>query len=338
MFLCKSYNTIYIISYEGDSLINISDKLKNKLNEIPSLPGIYKMLDSRGNIIYVGKSKALNKRVKTYFADNPKWEKVTRMVHLIDDIEYIITDTHLEARLLECSLIKEIKPIFNSQMKHDRGYAYIKIENFNKYRSLSVVNTREENTYGPFRRRFHLNETVNFLKNLYPIKSSNNSYEFEYHLFPAPMNNEAFNDNKKSLEEILSNKDKFQLFMKTIETKMKYEASIDNFEMASMYKNILDNVSYIFSSIKKYDELIYSKILLNIPVENEYILFYIENCEIIKRKKYKRLNSNIINKFIECQKSKPNKYFSMDEKSMMDFKDIVYSEILSLPKSMVTII
>lgn len=318
-------------------MINISDKLKNKLNEIPALPGIYKMLDSRGNIIYVGKSKMLNKRVKTYFADNPKWEKVTRMVHLIDDIEYIVTDTHLEARLLECSLIKEIKPIFNSQMKHDRGYAYLKIENFNKYRSLSVVNTREENTYGPFRRKFQLNETVNFLKNLYPIKSRNNSFEFEYHLFPVPMNIETFNENKKSLEEILSNKDKFQLFIKTLESKMKYEASIDNFEIASMYKNILDNISYIFSSIKKFDELIFSKVLLTIPVENEYKLFYIENCTIINRKKYKKFNSNIINKFIESQALIPKIYLNMDEKSMMDFKDIVYSEILSLPESMVII-
>lgn len=319
-------------------MINISDKLKSKLNEVPALPGIYKMLDSRGNIIYVGKSKMLNKRVKTYFANNPTWEKVTRMVHLINDIEYMVTDTHLEARLLECSLIKEIKPIFNSQMKHDRGYAYLKIESFNKNRSLSVVNTREENTYGPFRRRFQLTETVNFLKNIYPIFRSNNSYEFEYHLFPAPMDNEAFNENKKSLEEILSNKYKFQLFMKSLENKMKYEASIDNFEMASMYKNILDNVSYLFSSIKKYDELIYSKILLTIPVENEYKLFYIENGAIIKKKKYKRLNCYNKNKFLDSQISAPDKHLCMDEKSLIDFKDIVYSEILSLPESMVTIL
>jgi len=59
-------------------MINIEEKLKNKLNEIPELPGIYKMLDAKGNIIYVGKSKCLKKRVKTYFSDNPKWEKVKK--------------------------------------------------------------------------------------------------------------------------------------------------------------------------------------------------------------------------------------------------------------------
>ena len=80
---------------------------------LPMEPGIYKMIDAKGNVIYIGKSKMLNKRVKTYFANNPNWDKINRMVRLIDDIDFIVTDTHLEARILECSLIKELKPIFN---------------------------------------------------------------------------------------------------------------------------------------------------------------------------------------------------------------------------------
>ena len=113
-----------------------TDNIKEKLKQIPKLPGIYKMLDSRGNIIYIGKSKCLQNRVKSYFVASPKWEKVNRMVTMIKDIEYVVTDTHLEARLLECTLIKEHKPRFNAQMKNDQRYFFIKVENYNRYNPL----------------------------------------------------------------------------------------------------------------------------------------------------------------------------------------------------------
>lgn len=319
-------------------MIEISEKLKSKLSQAPSMPGIYKMIDSKGNTIYVGKSKQLNKRVKTYFANNPKWDKVNKMVHLIDDIEYIVTDTHLEARLLECSLIKTIKPIFNSQMKHDRGYVYLKIEDYNKYKALSVVDSREENSYGPFRKKYHLNEIVSSLKNLYPIVRTNDSYTFEYSLIPVSMDVNTFNENKSSLSEILVDESKGNVFIKELEIKMKYESSLYNFEMASLYKNIMDNINYIMTSINKYNELIQQKLLITIPVNHGYTLFYISNCTLIKKDKYSKLSKSIINKFCKAADLKPESYYDMDEKSLIDFRDIIYSEILSLPENMITII
>lgn len=318
-------------------MIGISDKLKDKLRKIPMKPGVYKMIDSKGNVIYVGKSKCLNKRVRTYFANNPKWEKVTKMVHLINDIEYIVTDTHLEARLLECNLIKQIKPIFNSQMKHDRGYVYLKIENYNKYRTLSVVDSREEKSYGPFRRKFYLNEIVNSLKNLYPIIRTNESYSFEYHLFPASMNIDEFNENKNSLEEILSESAKAVLFINELIDKMKKEASSNNFEMASVYKTIIDNITYLKTSINKYKELADSNVLLTIPAESGFKLFNIAGGKIIKKEKYEKITPSSIDFFLKdaltCVES-----FDLDEKSLLDFKDIIYSEIVSLPENMVKVL
>ena len=88
--------------------MNLSIELKQKLDSIPQLPGIYKMLDSQGNIIYVGKSKCLRKRIKTYFTGNHERSKIEKLVSLISDIDYIVTDTHLEAKLLECKLIKKL--------------------------------------------------------------------------------------------------------------------------------------------------------------------------------------------------------------------------------------
>lgn len=319
-------------------MIEVSEKLKNKLNEAPSASGIYKMIDSKGNIIYVGKSKQLNKRVKTYFANNPKWDKVNRMVHLIDDIEYIVTDTHLEARLLECNLIKTIKPIFNSQMKHDKGYVYLRIEDYNKNRALSVINSREENSFGPYRRKFHLNEIVNSLKNLYPIIRINDSYSFKYNLIPVSMDVNTFNENKSSLEEILTEESKGAIFIKELESKMKYEASLCNFEMASLYKKIMDNINYIITSINKYNELTKRKVLLTLPINDGYKLFYIINGKIVKKDKYSKLSKSIINKFCNTANSESEIYYDMNEKSLIDFRDIIYSETLSLPENMVTII
>lgn len=319
-------------------MINISEKLKIKLKQIPMKPGIYKMVDSKNNIIYVGKSKCLSKRVKTYFADNPKWEKVNKMVHLIDDIEFIVTDTHLEARLLECSLIKQIQPIFNSQMKNDRGYVYLKLENYNRYKVLSVVDSREENTFGPFRKRFHLNEVINSFKNLYPILKSGDTYSFEYHLFPVNMNVDVFNDNRISLEEILSSDACSNLFVKELKTRMKKEASFNNFEMASLYKNIMDNIIYIKYSINKYIELIKNDVLLTIPVDDGYKLFYVSKGKIIKKKIYEKLSQTDIEIFSEAALTVQDTPLNMDEKSYIDFRDILCSEIISLSESMVKII
>lgn len=313
-------------------MINISEKLKDKLKQVPMKPGIYKMMDSKGNVIYVGKSKMLNKRVKTYFANNPKWEKVNKMVHSIDDIEFIVTDTHLEARLLECSLIKTIKPVFNSQMKHDRGYVYLKLENYNKYKALSIVESREENSFGPFRRKSHLTETINALKNLYPILNSGNAYIFDYHLFPVTLNKNTFNENRISLNEILSDKSKASVFIMELENKMKNEASLNNFEMASLYKDILANINYIIYSINKYNELVKRNIILTIPIEEGYKLFYISKGKIIKKEKQKELcHTDIFSEAVLTSTEDNN----LDEKSLIDFKDIIYSEIISLPESMV---
>lgn len=303
---------------------------------IPKKPGIYKMIDAKGNVIYIGKSKMLNKRVKTYFTQNPNWDKINRMVHLIDDIEFIVTDTHLEARVLECRLIKTLKPIFNSQMKHDRGYVYLKLENYNKNSALSVIEFREENSFGPFRRRAHLNETVNSLKNLYPIIKKGESYSFDFHLFPVTLNEFEFSENRNSLYEILTDSSRAGIFIKELENKMKSEASLNDFEKASLYKDILNNASYLINSINKYNELLNSNVILSIPVDDGCKLFYISRGLILKKEVFKAPNQKDIEIFSEAALTSTNDYFiNMDEKTLMDYKDIICSEVISLSDTMV---
>jgi len=101
-------------------------ELKEKVNQFPKVPGIYLMKDNMKNIIYVGKSKSLKNRVKSYFTNSKNHSpKTLEMVSRISDIEYIETDTELEALLLECKFIKEIKPIYNRLIKNNNKYQYI---------------------------------------------------------------------------------------------------------------------------------------------------------------------------------------------------------------------
>lgn len=294
------------------------------------------MIDSKGNVIYVGKSKCLSKRVRTYFSDNPKWEKITKMVRLIDDIEYTVTDTHLEARLLECRLIKQIKPIFNSQMKHDRGYVFLKLKNYNQYNALSVVDEREEGTYGPFRSKFYLNEIINSLKNIYPIKNINGSYSFEYHLFPVTLNINEFNENKECLKDILTDKVNAESFIEELKIKMKKEASCNNFEMASVYKDFIDNINYINYTIYKYENLMNSDLLVAIPLDEGYKFFYISDANIVRKERFKSISQTDIDLFCDAAKNSTVDYsIDINEKSLIDFRDIIYSEILSLPENSV---
>ncbi len=322
-------------------MIDISDKIKNKLDQIPELPGIYKMIDQRGNIIYIGKSKCLKKRVKTYFADNPKWEKVNRMVKLIDNIEYMVTDTHLEAMLLECSLIKSIQPIFNSQMKNDKRYVYLKIEDFNRHNSLKITSTREENSYGPFRNKYMLYDIMDSLKNLYPIIKLNDSYDFRYNLFPVSMNKEAFQENKKSLLHLFSESMNFDIFINILKQKMQTESSLCNFESAIMYRNMIQNMEYLKTAVNKYESIMTADMYITIPLLNGYKLFFISGGNIVLKEKFSEISeisSEIKGDFIRRgMKSLDSFSTEMDEKSYMDYRDILYSEIINLPDEYKTV-
>jgi excinuclease ABC subunit C len=150
------------------------------------------------------------------------------------------------------------------------------------------------------------------------------------------MNASVFNENRSSLEEILSvNTD---LFIKELENKMKKEASLNNFEMASMFKNLINNISYLKYSISKYNELINNNVLLTIPVVEGNKLFYISKGNIIKKEIYKQISQSDIEIFSESALTTTNDTDNMNEKSLVDFRDIIYSEIISMPESMVKFI
>jgi len=222
-------------------------KLQIKLKQIPPLPGIYKMLDSASQIIYIGKSKCLRKRVKAYFTKGPKPSKVEKTIFFIDDIDYIVTDTHLEARLLECQLIKEIKPYFNSQMKNDRRYSYLKVGDFSKSHGLSIVHEREWDSVGPFRGRGLIQSFIDTVTHLFPIVEKNNSYEFKYNTIPEALSRADFMENRRTLMDVFSQDTSMGCLISLLKIRMNEEAVQYHYERATTYRDLIKSLTYIMS-------------------------------------------------------------------------------------------
>ncbi|MEK3900276.1 GIY-YIG nuclease family protein [Paenibacillus sp. FSL R7-0179] len=117
----------------------MSAQLTDKVAGLPLTPGVYLMKDGLGHVIYVGKAKQLRKRVQSYFYNNKGHSpKVKQLVKHIRDLDYRLTDTELEAFMLECQLIKEIKPMYNRKMKNPLAYSYISIVDKAPYRQIEI--------------------------------------------------------------------------------------------------------------------------------------------------------------------------------------------------------
>ena len=127
-------------------------RLRDKANSLPSVPGVYIMKDKDGEVIYVGKSKKLKNRVTTYFTGNNHTVKTARMVSLVDDFDYILCKTEIEALTLENVLIKRHMPKYNIRLKDSKSYPYIKVTN-EEYPKMIVTRERKSDKaryYGPY--------------------------------------------------------------------------------------------------------------------------------------------------------------------------------------------
>ena len=107
----------------------MNDSLRAKLDNLPSNPGIYQFKNEKDKVIYVGKAKNLRNRVRTYFQNSVTNPKTEILVKKISDIELIITDSEIEALVLENNLIKELKPRYNINLKDDKSFPYIRVTN-----------------------------------------------------------------------------------------------------------------------------------------------------------------------------------------------------------------
>lgn len=147
-----------------------NDKIEEKLSTLPENPGVYLMKNSNGKIIYVGKAVVLKNRVRQYFRKNEKTTRIEKMVSLIHDFEYIITDTEDEALILECNLIKKYKPKFNVLLKDDKTYPYIKVGEKNDKPIIQLTRNLVKDGskyYGPYPSVWSAKEMIKYIKDIY---------------------------------------------------------------------------------------------------------------------------------------------------------------------------
>ncbi len=147
-------------------------EIQQKLNTIPPNPGVYLMKDERGGIIYVGKAINLRNRVRSYFHFSSDQDpKVWTMVDRIRDIEFIVTESELEALVLECNLIKKHKPRYNIRLKDDKRYPYLKVAWQEPFPHVMLTRRMENDGgryFGPFTAVWAVHETMDMLRKIFP--------------------------------------------------------------------------------------------------------------------------------------------------------------------------
>ena len=160
--------------------LNISQKIQEKVKLLPMHPGVYIMKDINGKVIYVGKAKKLKNRVKSYFDGTQKTIKTYALVSNIDDFEYILTNTELDAFSLESNLIKKHKPKYNILLKDDKSFPYIKIDLKERFPRVMVVRRPKKDgalLFGPYVTGLRISEIMDLIKWAFPVRWCNTNFD-----------------------------------------------------------------------------------------------------------------------------------------------------------------
>ena len=157
-------------------LIKDPERLEKQLRDTPPVPGVYLMRDGQDNILYIGKSKKLRSRVRSYFRDHHHHTpRISLMVQQITEIEFIITDTEAEALALEANLVKQHQPYFNVLLKDDKKYPYLCITLSEDYPRIFITRKRrlgnpKDRYYGPYVDTRILRDTLHLVKRIFPLR------------------------------------------------------------------------------------------------------------------------------------------------------------------------
>ena len=158
----------------------MSENITNILKNITSRPGIYKFLDNKSKIIYIGKALNLKKRISSYFSSPNSSIKTTKLVQNINDIQTIITKNEEEALILENTLIKESKPKYNILLRDDKSYPYILINSSHIYPSIKFFRGQRKDSkglfFGPYTQVNHVRYMLNLVQKIFKIRSCDDTY------------------------------------------------------------------------------------------------------------------------------------------------------------------
>ena len=233
---------------------------KEKLALVPTKPGSYQMKNKDGVIIYVGKAKNLQRRLRSYFTRTVTG-KTKMLVEDIDDFEYIVTSSELESLILEITLIKKYDPKYNILLKDDKTYPYIELTK-EKYPRLKVIRNvkRKKNKnhlYGPYPNVYAARRTVDMLNRLYPLRKCENLKKdlcLYYHIHEClgycklEVNNEKINKMIKEVTNFLKGDSK--AVINKITTDMNKASESLNYEKAKELKEMLNDINITLNKQK----------------------------------------------------------------------------------------
>ena len=233
------------------------DVIKEKLKLLPDSPGVYIMLDKYGNVIYVGKARVLKNRVRQYFHNTPKPQKVMQMVANIADFNYIITNSEIDALALENNLIKKYKPKYNILLKDDKTYPYIKADMRDRFPSFYITRKIKKDGgryFGPFMGGINCKDILEVVQLLFGVRLCHTSVTakpkrecLNYHIgrCTAPCAHKISEEEyglrvKKALDFLDGD---YKNAQAVLEEKMIAAAECEAFELALDYRNKISMLS-----------------------------------------------------------------------------------------------
>ena len=236
--------------------------IEEELKKLPAQPGVYIMHDATDQIIYVGKAISLTNRVHQYFqSSRNKTAKIQKMVSKIAWFEYIVTDSELEALVLECNLIKEHQPRYNTMLKDDKAYPYIKVtvtEDFPRVLFARTMKKDKNKYFGPYTSAGAAKDTIDLIHKLYKIRTCSRNLPkdigkdrpcLNYHIkqCDAPcqgyVSKEQYAESVNQALEFLNGR--YDSVLKMLEKKMMDASDAMDFEKAIEYRDLLENVKKV---------------------------------------------------------------------------------------------
>lgn len=307
---------------------NAHFNIEEELKKLPGRPGVYIMHDEKDAIIYVGKAISLKNRVRQYFQTSRyKGPKIEQMVTRIRRFEYIVTDSELEALVLECNLIKEHRPKYNTMLKDDKTYPFIKVTLGEDYPRLLFTRKMSKDPkdkcryFGPFTSSYAVRETIDFIQRFYKLRSCRRSLPrdignerpcLNYHIKQcnAPcqgyISKEEYRENvRKALDFLDGNYDPI---LNMLEQNMQQASEEMRFEEAIIWRDLLANARQITQRQKITSEDGEDKDVLALSRDGEDAIvqvFFVRGGKLIGRDHFwiqvglNDTHSTILNSFIK---------------------------------------
>ncbi|MFY3791666.1 excinuclease ABC subunit UvrC [Ureibacillus sp. MALMAid1270] len=272
----------------------MNENIQNKLAILPDEPGCYIMKDRQGTIIYVGKAKILKNRVRSYFTGSHDG-KTQRLVSEIEDFEYIVTSSDLEALILELNLIKLHDPKYNVMLKDDKTYPYIKITNEKYPRVLITRKVKKDKAkyFGPYPNAGAANETRKLLDRIYPYRKCNNLPDrvcLYYHLGQclAPcvkeIDTKVFDEMTEEISKFLHGG--YEEVKENLEKKMIEAAEKLEFERAKEYRDQIQHIETVMQKQKMVTGDLSNRDVFGYAVEKGWMcvqVFFVRQGKLIER-------------------------------------------------------